>query len=151
VAEVMQHATRNLIFTGGEPMLHQRHIRAICAAVRPAFVEIETNGTIASEIDDIVDQFNISPKLDFSNPVVLPPGEKAWFKFVIRDAADIRAMDAFCAEHKVLPERLVLQPEGITREQILGRIDLVITAAAERGAMVSPRVHILLWNDKRAV
>ncbi len=151
VAEIKKQSTKNLIFTGGEPMLQQANIRAICERVDPLFVEIETNGTIASEIDDIVGQFNVSPKLDFENPIVMLPNRKTSFKFVIRNQADIDKTDAFCQAYNIPFTQVVLQPEGITRQQILNKIDLVIAAASERGAMVSSRVHILLWDDKRAV
>ncbi len=151
VAGIKNSPTKNLIFTGGEPMLRQADIRAICAAAQPTFVEIETNGTIASEIDDLVGQFNVSPKFDFPNPIRILPSEKTIFKFVIRNQADIDLMDKFCETHAVPFAQVWLQPEGITREQIVSKIDFVIAAATERGAQVSPRVHILLWNDKRAV
>ena len=77
VAKVMQHATRNLIFTGGEPMLHQRHIRAICAAVRPAFVEIETNGTIASEIAAAERRDPVFPTVELGREYMLAVGQPA--------------------------------------------------------------------------
>lgn len=150
-AEIAKHQTGNLIFTGGEPMLHQQAIRNICERVQPAFVEIETNGTIASEIDDVVGQFNVSPKFDFPNPIVIKPSVRTIFKFVIRDQADVDKMDHFCETHAVPFAQVWLQPEGITRQQILAKIDFVIAAAVARGAQVSPRMHILLWNDKRAV
>lgn len=150
-AAISAHPTGNLIFTGGEPMLFQPAIRAICAAVSPSFVEVETNGTIASTVDDLVGQFNVSPKFDFANPVLLKPSPQTIWKFVIRDEADLKQADAFCAERQIAFDRVWLQPEGVTRDVLTRSLDFLIQAAAERGAQVSPRLHILLWGDRRGV
>lgn len=149
--EIKKHKASNLVFTGGEPMLRQTDIRDICAAIQPAFVEIETNGTIPSEIDDIVDQYNVSPKFDFQTPIRIIPGDTVFWKFIIRNDRDVHQADLFCEQHKIPCEQIFFQPEGRTREAIAEKIDFVVEAAAARGVRISPRLHVLLWDDKRGV
>lgn len=151
IKKIKSFGVKNLIFTGGEPMLHQKHIRDICSAISPDFVEVETNGTQISRIDDIVDQFNVSPKFDFSMPVLLQPNEKTYWKFIIRDKKDSLQAINYCNEHMIEKENILFQPEGKTREEILATMDVVMSEAMKHNVRISPRLHILLWNDKRAV
>ncbi len=151
IHQIKSFPVSHLVFTGGEPMLRQKDIRNICEAIKPEFVEIETNGTQKSDIDDCVDQFNISPKFDFKNPILLQPNQKAFWKFVIRNQSDIKKADDFCNSRKILKSQILFQPEGRTKKEIMCTMNLVISAAQERGIRISPRLHILLWDDKRAV
>lgn len=151
VQEVSSFSVKNLIFTGGEPMLQQKNIRAICDRIDPSFVEVETNGTIESDIDDIVDQYNVSPKFDFKNPIPLVFSEKTFWKFIIRNQDDIHMADEFCAERGILKEMILFQPEGKTKKELDAILPLASEAALARGVCLSPRLHILLWDDARSV
>jgi 7-carboxy-7-deazaguanine synthase len=151
VKKIKSFSVKNLIFTGGEPMLQQSNIRSICERVKPEFVELETNGTISSTIDDIVNQFNISPKFDFNRPIVLPHSSNAFWKFVIRNEDDIQRADDFCTTKKIPHTNVLFQPEGQTKKGMQKTLPLVLQSATKRGVRVSPRLHILLWDDARSV
>ena len=66
VARVEQFAPRNVVITGGEPMVQRRQLAAPVLALKAKGfrIEVETNGTIApGELAGFVDQWNVSPKL----------------------------------------------------------------------------------------
>ena len=42
-----------------------------------------------------------------------------------------------------------LMPEGVTREIVLAGLAATAELAASRGWSVSPRLHVLAWNDQR--
>ena len=60
----------NVVLTGGEPLMQQNALLGFIKWLRlnvneSCYVEIETNGTIMplEELQDLVQQFNVSPKL----------------------------------------------------------------------------------------
>ena len=149
-----------LVVTGGEPLLQQRRLPPLLAAARARGlrVEIETAGTLApsAEVVDLVDGFNVSPKLANSgNPVerrvkpdVLRAFEatgKAVFKFVVRDEAELDEVAAF----GVSP--VWVMPEGTDAEVLTERMRALAPAVLARGWNLSPRLHVHLWGDRRGV
>src|SRR5262249_21928645 len=98
VRRVARSGTSNVVLTGGEPLLQQRHLVELAAALKAAGkrIEVETSGTILprAEFAVHVDQWNVSPKLANSgNPCdkrEIPDvirnfafRDNAFFKFVI--------------------------------------------------------------------
>ncbi len=165
-AAVAAYPCRRVVLTGGEPLLQQAGLRALCLALReisPDYsFEVETNGTIApdADLDHFIDQYNVSPKLENSGnarplrerPEVLAAfvaTGKAWFKFVIageEDVADVRALEESAAFPK---ERILLMPEGRTPEaQELAR-DRVVKLCLEHGYRFTDRLHLRLFGAKR--
>ena len=149
-----------LVVTGGEPLLQQSRLPPLLAAARSRGlrVEIETAGTLApgAEVVELVDGFNVSPKLASSgNPVerrvkpdVLRAFEatgKAVFKFVVRDEAELDEVAAF----GVSP--VWVMPEGTDAETLTDRMRALAPAVLARGWNLSPRLHVHLWGDRRGV
>jgi 7-carboxy-7-deazaguanine synthase len=121
-------------------------------------------------------QFNVSPKLklagmgDLSEEYarVLPTWKsatslsqfflnRAIFKFVVNVEEDVQ--EAFALLKKAIPNhnedlvrnQIYLMPEGETREKQLEKLSIVLDLAIKYGVNFSPRLHVLRWDNKKAV
>lgn len=154
---------RHLVFTGGEPLLQQPALAALCDALGDGFhVEIESNGTVPliAAFADHVDQLNLSPKLAHSGNgeaerrradllAAYARDDRAWFKFVVADAEDVAEVDALAGACAISPERILLMPEGVTSAALRARIAWLAPLCLERGYRLSDRLHIHLYGDTR--
>src|SRR5262245_221578 len=103
-ARVRSFPCRRVVLTGGEPLLQAQDCAALARELRahdPRYqIEIETNGTVAPtpELDAVIDQYTVSPKLDHSGverslrlrPSVLAAfaqNSRSVFKFVVAASA----------------------------------------------------------------
>jgi organic radical activating enzyme len=155
---------RNLVLTGGEPLLQQAAVAPLLASLRAQGfrVEVETNSTVlpVPEFAAEVDQWNVSPKLANSgDPERLrlrdeplrwfAACERAWFKFVVASVGDLDEVDSLRATYGIPPSRVYLMPEARTADDVRNRAAWLVPAAIENGYRVSPRLHVLLWGDER--
>lgn len=157
----------HLIFTGGEPMLHQEKIFAYMTWFNTThgfwpFIEVETNGTIDPSVEmvNIVDQWNVSPKLTNSgvseeariNPKALArfdAMDHAMFKFVIAKDEDAREVaETFLPLNR---KRIVLMPAGATQDELAVTRPLVAELCKAYGYRYSDRLHVVIWNLKTGV
>jgi 7-carboxy-7-deazaguanine synthase len=149
-----------VVITGGEPLLQQRHLVPLLQAIRARGwrIEIETSGTIppTTETVELVDRFNVSPKLANSGvsidrrrkPDVLRTFHdtgKAVFKFVVCEPGDLDEI----AELGVEP--VYVMPEGTDADTITARMQRLAEPVLARGWNLTPRLHVLLWGDRRGV
>ncbi|MCI4645335.1 MAG: 7-carboxy-7-deazaguanine synthase QueE [Hyphomonadaceae bacterium] len=165
-ARLMAATPRRLVLTGGEPLLQQRELGALCAALKAAdpawHVEIETNGTIAptGEAEPLIDQFNVSPKLAHSGnaaALALKPDLLAWyagdaratFKFVISAPEDIAEVDEIVAQSAIPATRVYLMPEGTDSATLRARAAWLEPLCLAHGYNFSDRLHIHLHGDTR--
>jgi len=154
---------RNTVITGGEPLLQQAGVGKLASGLkqRATRIEIETNGTIVPERDlaALVDQWNVSPKLASSgngrqrtNPEALrwfAGCERAAFKFVVCGPEDLDEVEGLAAEHGIPRESVVLMPEGATPTALEQGAKWLQDECGRRGFRLSPRLHIMLWGDRR--
>ncbi|MEL6664408.1 MAG: 7-carboxy-7-deazaguanine synthase QueE [Pseudomonadota bacterium] len=164
--QLMSQTCRRLVITGGEPLLQQGEVSALCAALKQAdpgwTIEIETNGTIRPRPDvaALIDQFNVSPKLAHSgnaSEIALKPAVLAWyasepsavFKFVVAQPGDLEEVERILAGCGMPASRTWLMPEGTDSKTINARLPWVREAAAAQGFNVSDRLHIHAHGDKR--
>ncbi|MCX6853900.1 MAG: radical SAM protein, partial [Verrucomicrobia bacterium] len=49
----------------------------------------------------------------------------------------------------ILPEKILLMPEGVSMEVMRTRYTLLIKACLNQGYRLSPRLHIELFGNKR--
>ena len=162
--EVARYSCRHLVVTGGEPLIHQGALARVLAMLKRDgfFVEVETNGTIAptAEMVRAVDCFNVSPKTSNSgvderarvHPAALRAlveSRKAWFKFVVSEGRDLREVDALVSEYHLPHERVMLMPEGTDRTALLERSQWLVEDCRKRGFRFTPRLHILLFGNRR--
>lgn len=163
--DVLAHAPRNVVITGGEPLIQRRQLLPLVSRLKTAGLrlEIETNGTIApGELSEGVDQWNVSPKLRHAGNEGLDrlpsdvlrdfaARENAFFKFVVREESDLAEVEALREQYGIPPGRIVLMPEGTTAAQLNARSPWLAETCAQRGYRFSSRLHILIWGDKRGV
>jgi len=156
---------RNVVITGGEPLLQRRQLVPLVGALRDEGyrLEVETNGTVGpGPLAELIDQFNVSPKLAHAGNAGLRrivPGVlrefgatgRAWFKFVVAAPGDLEEVRGVCAAGNIPPERVVLMPEGTSAAVLNERGQWLAEACAREGYRFSTRLHILLWGDRRGV
>ncbi len=153
----------NLVFTGGEPLLQQPALAALCDLLGSGYhVEIESNGTfpLTARFDAHVHQLNLSPKLSHSGngeaerlkPEVLAAyagNPRAWFKFVVAAPEDVAEVDALSSDVGIAAERILLMPEGVTSAAVRERMAWLAPICLRRGYRTSDRLHIHLYGDTR--
>jgi len=154
--EIKRQPCKHLVITGGEPMLQQDKIITLLKKLPGYTAEIETNGSIPSKINRYIEQINCSPKLKNSGnsayPLkLLPANKKVLYKFVVQKKSDLDEIKAYIQKYKLPKERVYLMPEGTTKTTILKRSEWLVDLCKKEGYNFSPRLHIMLYGNKRAV
>ncbi len=156
--------TRNVVLTGGEPLLHQDAIAELATALRARGfrLEVETNGAIepTAAVRDAIDQWNVSPKLASSGnkasarlragPLTTFAGlANAGFKFVACTPADVEEIRAIAATYAIAAERITIMPEGTTPEAIRDGGRALVDPCRAHGFRLGTRLHVILWGSER--
>jgi len=152
--EVMKYNCENIIFTGGEPTCQLEGIKELEEFFwkkKEVYIRmsIESNGLID---DDFLYEFTtkiISPKkqcynLDILKKLNFKPN--TYFKFVFDK--DLWFMNII-NELELEPSKIFIMPEGKTKPEQEEKMEEVIEFCKEKGYMFSPRLHILVWSDRR--
>lgn len=155
---------KNAVLTGGEPLLHQEDLVELATSLRSKGfrIEIETNGAIepSEELLDVIDQWNVSPKLDSSGNkksarlrtgpltrfAVLP---NAWFKFVACSGEDLDEIESIATTFALPRDRILVMPEGTEPVALTERSRALVPLVQARGFRFGTRLHVLLWGDGR--
>ena len=161
---ILRYGCLHLVITGGEPLLQQKKLAyLVCSLKQQGFsFEVETNGTIVPvpQLLQDIDQWNVSPKLATSGNSLhrreitqalscfgqLP---NAYFKFVIVAKEDLIEVSTLVRKYNVPRERVVLMPEGRSVAELQERSSWLSQVCVEEGFRFTPRLHVLLWGDKR--
>lgn len=160
-------APRPVVVTGGEPLLQQGRLgwAPLLAAFADRPVWFETNGTLAPTSVTLrrAHLLVVSPKLantahrGHQDPAVAPQwrrlarlDDRVHGKFVVDDAADVRAALTAARDLGLPPDRTWLMPQGRTPEQHAATWPLVADAAAHHGVNATARLHVLAWADAPA-
>lgn len=171
VGWLAEHSPGRIIWTGGEPLVQQKqlavalalHDAARDASGRPRDVcEVETNGTVRPlpALLERIDQWNVSPKLASSGEPVerridvrvieaLRDTGKAYFKFVLADAADEREVLDLIEACGLPRERVLFMPEARSAPELRERSPWVAAAALRARVRFSSRLHLELYGGKR--
>ncbi|MEU8333685.1 7-carboxy-7-deazaguanine synthase QueE [Micromonospora arborensis] len=151
-----------VVITGGEPLLQQPTVTALAERLAAAGrrIEIETNGTIApsAALTDVVDGFNVSPKLpsfaaDDDRPInaaalaAFVATERAVFKFVVTGSGDFEAIGDLTERYGLAP--VWVMPEGTRSGQQVADLRALADETLQRGWNLTGRLHVLLWEDAR--
>lgn len=170
VAEAAASGMEHVVVTGGEPLL-QREIGALTRGLVDAglHVTVETAGTVDAGM--ACHLLSLSPKTASSDPQgtwrqrhrdtrgdlapaarLLKRFPEHQVKFVIRDADDmpevLTVLDALGVMDR---RRVLLMPEGRTRDEVAARAYTVATLCLEHGFRYTPRLHLDLFGGGRGV
>lgn len=160
-----------LIITGGEPLLQQDQFSDLLGKLQSQLakqvrLEIETNGTIVPTVDEITNQYNVSPKLSnsgmpkkrrikpeamesFAN---LAHQNKAFFKFVVTREEDIgEIIDDYINPFAIPSNRIWLMPGCSNKEQFSKVAPKVAEICQKYGLNFTSRLQINLWNETTGV
>ena len=171
VERVAAYPAKHVVVTGGEPLIAEE-IEALCAALRARnyHITIETAATVFKPV--ACDLASLSPKLSNSTPRQREGGRFAahhdklrlrpdvirafmrhceyQLKFVIDEPGDVDEVRAILAQ---LPEvdrgRVLLMPQGVTREELAKRGPWLADVCKEHGFRYCPRLHIELYGNRR--
>ena len=161
---ISAYRMKRLIITGGEPLLQQGKLIPLCKRLKEnGYVfEVETNGTVTptSEMMSLIDQWNVSPKLENSgNPLLerevslalktFVAGKRSYFKFVISEESDIEEVEALANKYCVSKEQIILMPQAASKAALNVRSAWLTRLCEDKGYRFSSRLHILLWGNKR--
>ncbi|MEM6910031.1 MAG: 7-carboxy-7-deazaguanine synthase QueE [Verrucomicrobiota bacterium] len=164
-SRIRSYGCRNLIFTGGEPLVQQSELGQLWPLLGGDFrVEFETNGTIRpSEVTEgRADYYAVSPKLANSGNReevrqreralrFFAESRKADFKFVIASEADFSEVEKLRSELGLEAERIFLMPEGTMLEALDEKSEWVSELCLQHGYRFSDRLHVRLYGSKRGV
>jgi len=176
VADIVRAAAAfpatHVVVTGGEPMIAPEIVE-LCAALGEggSHITIETAGTVFAPVR--CDLMSISPKLANSVPHERDGGRWAaqhdrlryrpdvlrllmseyeyQLKFVIAAPADMEEVDTMVEEFGAARDRIVLMPEGVDAETLADRGRWLVEICKQRGYRFSPRLHVVLWGNRRGV
>jgi 7-carboxy-7-deazaguanine synthase len=172
VTAVAAFPAGHVVVTGGEPMIAP-DIGELTAALGDAglHITIETAGTVFAPVR--CDLMSISPKLANSTPRERDGGRWAaqherlrrqpdvlrllmaeydyQLKFVIAAPDDLGEVEELVAELGATRDRVMLMPEGVDSGTLSERGRWLAEICKERGYRFSPRLHVMLWGDRRGV
>ena len=170
--KVCSYPARHVVISGGEPMI-AKGIEEFTHLLKESgkHITIETAGTIAPNGIQC-DLASLSPKLSDSTP---KEGDinKEWIdrheskrldydilsewvnsynfqlKFVVSKEEEIKEIQNVISriEGKILPEKVLLMPEGVDPDTLRSRYDLLIDLCKENGYRLCHRLHIDLFGN----
>ena len=150
--EVCNNGCKNVIITGGEPLL-QEDLIALIRALGDRIIYIETNGTIYKSNLIGRAKFIVSPKPQFMDNNYLKVLKKwsihAVFKFVIEDKIDFDRAIRLCGKLKL--KDVYFMPQGTDNEHLLKVMKRLVKWIKEEAPYVrmTPRLQIQLYGNKR--
>jgi 7-carboxy-7-deazaguanine synthase len=172
VAKAAQAAAKHVVITGGEPMI-QQELPILIERLRALgkFVTVETAGTLWR--DTKIDLASVSPKLSNSTPTIRQGGAyvkqheelrlqpevlrkftsckqiaAVQWKFVVCSPEDMAEVDAILdLIGNVLPQDVILMPEGTIDTQVRERGHWVAGICKKRGFRFGQRLHIWLYGN----
>ena len=172
VAEVDRLGGRHVVVTGGEPMIAGGVVE-LTRRLKDGgkHITMETAGTVYQPV--MCDLMSISPKLANSTPTHREGGKWAaaherlryqpevlrklmaeyeyQLKFVVAAPEDLAEVRVMMEELGAERDRVLLMPEGATREAVAERAEWVMELAKTERVRYSPRLHIDVWGWRRGV
>jgi 7-carboxy-7-deazaguanine synthase len=164
---------RYIVLTGGEPMI-AKDVRLLAHGLRSTgrHLTIETAATVLPE-DIACDLASLSPKLKNSAPDDRLPATwrkrheklrwqpeviRAWIdaypfqlKFVVSAPSDLEEIQLLLKslDRNIPPEKILLMPEGTSREALRGRDEWLVEACKLEGYRYCQRLHVELFGHRR--
>jgi organic radical activating enzyme len=149
-------------------MLQQSALTALAHLLRsssPEYrFEVETNGTLipSEEFDSVVDQYNVSPKLENScnsrrlreKPAALrffAHSPKTAFKFVVSHQSDLDEVLGLLHSYAIPTQKVWLMPEGTSAADLNNKRPWLVEICKAHGFCYSDRLHVQIWGSKKGV
>jgi len=174
VERVMKMAGRakHVVFTGGEPVI-MPDAEALCIALkdRDFHITLETAATVYKPL--AIHLASLSPKLSNSTPWQREGGKFAaaherqrinletiqkfidttadfQLKFVVSGPDDLREIEELLGQlNGVNATDVQVMPEGVEAEVLAERSLWLAEVCKEKGWRLSPRLHVMIWGNKR--
>lgn len=164
--QITKYPTKHLVLTGGEPTLYHldKELNKLLERLHNKgwYTEIETNGTIIPNdvFVNLIDQWNISPKLNSSGneqkirekPEVynfysrLP---NAYFKFVIESKEDLTEVLRLIEQYKLSKDKIILMPQATKSYTLKQKSKSLLEICKENGFRFSSRLQIGILEGER--
>lgn len=172
IADMVDKHCKRVVISGGEPMIQQTSLLQLVRTLRERGkeVEIETNGTqipnpewlaLAVEYSDLGVQFNVSPKLWHSgvewdtainiDALTAYKHLGAVFKFVVKQPHCIHQIEYLANLAGLEADTIWLMPEGRTALEVTENLQWVFDECVRHNWNLTPRLHVLAYNDKRGI
>lgn len=167
-AWVRRWPCRRLVLTGGEPLLQAAECAALVRTLRALdaryAIEVETNGTLLppSELDAVLDQYTVSPKLANSGVerglrlrhealAFFAASPKSVFKFVVATEADVAEVNELALAYQIEADRVYLMPRASSPSRLDELAPSIAASCLEHGYRYSDRLHIHLFGNRPGV
>ncbi len=169
VKKVYEFKPDNITLTGGEPLMQQEELADFISLLirkneKTLFVEVETNGTILPMpyFHNLVNQYNVSLKLSNSGSSYesrtnedaikfFVYQEKAIFKFVVDKEEDFYEINELEIKYGIPKRRIIIMPQGYSKEELEEKTKEVVKWCIKRNYRMTPRLHVMLYGNKRKV
>jgi len=166
VQQIVAYNCNHLVLTGGEPTLQASQTVPLLQSLqsRGFFIEVETNGTILpdKEFSELVNQWNVSPKLNNSGNSrahrevgralsYFAEATNAYFKYVICTPEDVEEATSLNESYAIPPSRTLLMPQATDTSELSKKSEWLTELCKKKGFRFSNRLHILLWGARRGI
>lgn len=171
---VLGYTSRHVVITGGEPLI-MPELESLCFRLAAAgkHITIETAGTRFVPLP--ADLISLSPKLASSTPCPEEHGAMAThheenridltalqrfidtaadvqLKFVILSPSDVAEVEDLLGHLRGWNrEDVLLMPEGTRPEVLEEQGEWLAEACRQRGFRFCPRLHVMIWGNRRGV
>lgn len=153
--KISQYGCRTIVITGGEPFLQwNTGLSDLHLKLRDGGYALlyETSGKAGiPDLDGAL--VVLSPKyIEGTWHVTRETMDKAdFFKFIADDRASMEEIRRFVNEYALASDKVFIMPMGSTREEQLKRMNAVFDFCRNNGYRMTPRLHILIFDDQRGV
>jgi len=154
LVSLMRYDCRNIVITGGEPLLQWQELAALHERLieRGYAILYETSGKAGI------------PRIEGATVVCSPKyidhvwrietGSVAradYFKFIYHGRTSEREIMGFIRENCIAAEKVYIMPQGSTRREQLGMMAQTFAFCRRQGYTMTPRLHILTFDARRGV
>lgn len=153
VEKILDYGCNFVVITGGEPFLQwSTGLQQLETSLhkRGCVIQYETSGKVPLPIDSkgfiVCSPKYLDSKWHFSEA---NSGVVDAYKFVTKD--EFKIVDNFIEKWQIPAEKIWIMPRGACREDQLANMENIWQYCVERGFNFSPRLHTLVFDNKKGV